>query len=82
MGCRLADMSYNIICSSDDITVLAPSKMGLQILLDSLAELLDRLCLKTNISESCYIVFKRSRVANQPSPVKLLGKITQNGVRV
>ena len=74
VGCRLAGMSYNIICYTDDITVLAPSKMGLQILLNSLAELLDQLCLKVNISKSCYIVFKRSEVANQFSPVKLLGK--------
>ena len=67
-------MSYNIICYADDITVLAPSKMGLQVLLNSLAELSDRICLKINHFESCYIVNKRSRVVYQYSPVKLLGK--------
>ena len=49
MGCRLESMSYNIICYADDITVLAPSEMGLQVLLDSLAELLRRLGLKIKL---------------------------------
>ena len=74
VGCRLGGMSYNIICYADDIAVMAPSKIGLQTLLDSLAGLLSGICLRINVSKSCNIIFKRSRAVYRPSPVKLLGQ--------
>ena len=46
MGCCLEGKSYSNICYAEGIAVSAPSKMGLQILLDSLAELIGRICLK------------------------------------
>ena len=67
-------MSFIIICYADDKAVLSPSKVGIEILLDSLAELLSGICLKINIYISCYIIFKHRRAVYQPSPVKLLGQ--------
>ena len=67
-------MNFNIIWNADDIAALGLSKLGLQILIFSLAELLGGNCQKIIVSKSCYIILTRSRAVDQPHPVDPLGQ--------
>ena len=73
VGCAIDVTKTNILTYADDIALLAPSASGLQILLDSLSEKLDKLCLIVNPSKSHYIVFRKSRSTDLDYNVFLKG---------
>ena len=47
-GCKLDAKSYNIIAYADNIGLLAPSKTGLQLLIDNVSEFLAKINLFIN----------------------------------
>ena len=57
VGCKLDVHKSNIIGYADDITVLAPSVAGLQLLVDTLFNEIDGLCLSINTKKSVYMKF-------------------------
>ena len=67
-GCRIGIHSSNIIAYADDIVLLAPSKRGLQILIDKAFEKSQDLNLKFNGDKSKYMIFRYSRVKMISSP--------------
>ena len=58
VGCQLNGIKVNIVAYADDILLMCPSRHGLQILINEIYKIFDRLCLKTNSTKSKYIVFK------------------------
>ena len=69
VGCSINGYKTNILGYADDIVVLAPSAIGIQMLLDTLNEKLTELCLKFNRGKSSYLMFnmKRSQPLNLPT---------------
>ena len=61
-GCRMGILSSNIIAYADDIVLLAPSKKGLQILLDKAVEESQDLNFNFNDDKSKYMIFRHSKV--------------------
>ena len=60
-GCRIGIHSSNIIAYADDIVLLAPSRKGLQILVDKAFEESQYLNLNFNGNKSKYMIFRYSR---------------------
>ena len=57
-GCKLDAKSYNIIAYAYDIALLAPSKTGLQLLIDNVSEFLAKINLCINVEKASYIMFR------------------------
>ena len=73
-GCSLSLTKTSIISYADDISLLAPSASGLQILIDALFEKISKLGLVINPSKSCYLVFRKSRRVAIDTRVYLNGR--------
>ena len=73
-GCKLDAKTYNIIAYADDIALLAPSKTGLQLLIDNVSEFLAKINLCINAEKSSYIVFRSKKSKVPSTSVKLLGQ--------
>ena len=52
-------MKPNIICYAADIVLQAPSRAGLQLLINELSDLLRNITLKIYVENYCYIVFNK-----------------------
>ena len=61
IGCRLDFLRFNIILYADDIILLAPSRNGLQILLNKLYDCLSEIKLEVNPLKSKYMVFRTKK---------------------
>ena len=68
IGCRLDFLKLNILVYADDIILLAPSRNGLQILLDKLYDCLSEIKLEVNSVKSKYMIFssKKRLYSNVP----------------
>ena len=74
VGCCLSGIRYNIICYADDVMLLAPSKTGLQSLLNKFEQCLGVLGLFANVSKCAYLTFFRGKHLDRPTnSVQLLG---------
>ena len=62
-GCTLAEVKYSIIYYADDIALLAPSRIGLQKLLEILEQCVSDLGLVVNTDKSAYIAFMKDKSA-------------------
>ena len=76
VGCSIDYESVNILAYADDITLLAPSQEGLQILIDVFCNFIRNMSLHFN-DKSTYIVFSGNRSTASYS-VLLNGDILQN----
>ena len=88
-GCWLRSMKFNIICYADDIVLVAPSRAGLQLLINEISYLLCGINLKINVEESCYTAFNKKVkgagevcIKLQGLPLQRTSEITYNGVVV
>ena len=64
-----------MVCYADDIVLLSPSKVGLQILLVYVSDKLSEICLRLNLDKCCYIVFRKNKSAYNTAPVRLCGQL-------
>lgn len=58
VGCSIGDSRINIIAYADDLLLMAPSILGLQLLVDKCCSLLNDLCLYINGRKSACIAFE------------------------
>ena len=58
IGCSLNNYQTNVLAYADDITLIAPTSAGLQVLLNKLFDYISQLGLTLNINKSVYMVCK------------------------
>ena len=76
IGCILKGMKINIVAFADDILLMCPSKVGLQILIDEISRIFDKLYLRFNTDKSKYIVFRHK------SNLRSFGSININNAQL
>ena len=69
VGCRLDVLKFNILVYADDIILLAPSRSGLQILINKLYDCLSEINLEVNPVKSKYMIFSSKKRAYSNVPV-------------
>ena len=74
-GCRIGFRTANIFGYADDILLCAPTVSGLQILIDNVCDILDKLCLPINFDKCVYIVFRRSMYENFNYKIVIKGNV-------
>ena len=62
-GCVLGTYRINILAYADDVSLLAPSRSALQILIDVVYKMSEAMCLTINARKTQYIVFVHDRKA-------------------
>ena len=67
VGCCLSGIRYNIICYADDVMLLAPSKTGLQTLLNKFEQCLGVLGLFANVDKCAYLTLFRGKHLERPN---------------
>ena len=72
-GCRLGLQISNIIVYADDIVLLAPTRHGLQILLDEALSEASSLNLSFNTQKSKYLVFKPKKISESEGEISIGG---------
>ena len=77
VGCFLANRPVNIMCYADDIILCAPSKNGLQFLIDETCKILDANNLPLN-DKSEYIIFKHRQVNHIKYSIMIKGITFEN----
>ena len=95
VGCKIGSYVSNIIGYADDIMLISPTKSGLQILIDKLCNILNRLCLPINTGKCEYLIFSNTRnfafnstvtvenkVIESSSSCKYLGTILSSNLRI
>ena len=73
VGCQLNYSMFNIICYADDIVLLAPSRNGLKVLIDTAYLCLVKLGLRLNTSKSNYIVFRNPKSKSPQTSMEING---------
>ena len=66
IGCNLAYNKHNTQAYADDITALAPSAKGLQLLIDKIANNIEKLNLKINEIKTVCMIFSQKTVKDPP----------------
>jgi hypothetical protein len=67
-GCSLDLYKINIIGYADDLTLMAPSAKGLQLILDKLVTMINSLNLKMNERKSVYMIFRSQKSKFNDNP--------------
>ena len=57
IGCSIVNYRVNVLGYADDLSLFAPTRKGLQILIDVVINLSNKLCLTINARKTQYIVF-------------------------
>jgi hypothetical protein len=78
VGCKLNMIRHNIQGYADDLTLLAPSASGLQLLVDRLSAMLSDLCLTLNTDKSVFMIFTQKNIRNE----NLIPKLKLNGINL
>jgi hypothetical protein len=75
VGCKLNTIRHNVQGYADDLTLLAPSIYGLQLLIDKMFVMLNDLCMKLNTEKSVCMVFKTKMLTEFNPVFHLNGKL-------
>jgi len=57
VGCNISDHMFNLLYFADDMVLLSPSWVGLQLLIDKLHALVIGINMDFNVSKTVYMVF-------------------------
>jgi hypothetical protein len=61
IGCKLGISYSNIIAYADDVTLLAPSRIALQLLINMFKNYIGEIKLEINTKKSCIMIFKSNK---------------------